>query len=98
MTLKEACESGKPFRHKHWTMGTWAYVSERGVAEFIKDGEFVALMPSHAISDDWEIQQKEHYTRADVERAILKLHDTYKASYSYDETWLEIGMRAADNE
>lgn len=62
MTLKEACESGKPFRHKTW--GDF-YTKE----EAIRFEKITSI--DEAISDDWEIQQKETFTREDVERAVI---------------------------
>lgn len=62
MNLKAAAESGKPFRHKSWPK-----------SDLIPPGSperMPHIAMDEAISDDWEIQQKETFSREDVEAAI----------------------------
>lgn len=92
MTLAEAVKSGKPFRHKGWASDTWANVNERGVVIFHSGGE--CWLTVDAISDDWMIQQKETFTRADVERAV----DVALSSRKWNPLHIkEEAMKAADS-
>ena len=87
MTLSECVKSGKPFRHKNHS--TWFDLMKCN----FKPGEYEL---NELISDDWEIQQKETFTREDVERGIKALYDKYHASYSFHETWRDIFWKAAE--
>lgn len=61
MTLKEAIESRRPFRHKSFMHHAWYSAG---------DIDTVNITMECAISDDWEIHEKQTFSRKDVERAI----------------------------
>lgn len=89
MTLKEAVESGKPFRHKSWLPETHF--------EYAKDISGVAL--GEAISDEWEIQEKTSFTREDVERAVrvgVEMSSAYFDRYEYKQEAIKAAMKAAE--
>lgn len=86
MTLKEACESGKPFRHKDWSVcSPWVE----------KVGEFINCPVSQLISDDWEIQEKTSYSKEDVIRASNVLLQEF-VDMKNRPRWLEEAMKAAE--
>lgn len=99
MTLREAVKSDKPFRHKSWDMDYvgWVVVGESGEIEFPRKDQVLIL--SQAISDDWEIQQKTTFTRADIERAIetYSMRAIGQSSHAYPQSVKE-AMRAAEGE
>ena len=88
MNLKQAVESGRPFRHKTQIKTYWCTVGTFG-------SENYSL--TDLVSSDWEIQQKETFTRKDVERALVKLADYLSSTrvQSWQEA-LEEAMRAAE--
>lgn len=85
LTLKEAVESGRPFRHKGW--GIWhtkatfhetffkQYVGGKLQSPSYNDGP---LELKELFSSDWEIKSKDTFTREDVERALDKYAEVAK--------------------
>lgn len=88
LTLKEAADSGRPYKHRRWS--NW-YTREESF-----DVDHTVTV-ADAIASDWEIQQKESYSRQDVERAVkmaIKLESLCKT----DEHIMEEALAAADGE
>lgn len=91
MTLIDAVKSGKPFRHKSWHhKQAWTHAQSTSHPITLEE----------AISDDWIIQQKETFSREDVERGIemaIRLasycpHRDLKTTNTFKEA-----MKAAEN-
>lgn len=104
MTLKEAVESGRPFRHKGDL--DWCLWDKEEDHIILKDSAIIATKKnpvfhpflSKLISDDWEIQQKETFTREDVERAVNMYAGCrgYGNSQSHEDAY-KAAMKAAES-
>lgn len=89
MTLAEAVKSGKRFRHKNHS--TWFDLNKC----YFKPDEYEL---NELISDDWEIQTKQTFTREDVERAC-RLVVCHLQRWPTDEHGaIREAMRAAEGE
>lgn len=90
MTLQEAVKSGKRFRHKNGAPSVWLFP---GVSEFDK----CTCTLEEALSDDWMIQQKETFTRAEVELIARKVAGSFFASPDDRKQAVAWAMKAAES-
>lgn len=66
MTLKEAVESGRPFKHKHSKLWEDRFADH----DRRKDLAFNGYSPEQLVSNDWEILEKTSFTKEDLMRAL----------------------------
>lgn len=96
LTIKEAIESGRPFRHKD--SNVWEFFKEY---DRKLDLPLKGYSPNQLISCDWEIKAKDTFTREDVERAIEAYRrvavKTYKAYFNTHHAH-QVAMAAAEQE
>jgi hypothetical protein len=82
MTLKEAIEKaqGRKVRRQAWRLGKNLYTSD------LDDTE-VSL--EDAVADDWEFEQKQTFTRTDVQAAIKEAHRLTALGYKQIEVEIQ---------
>lgn len=85
MTLKEAIESGRLFRHR-----------SGGIYQTYALGYDTRIPIEQAISEALEIQEKQTLSREDIEHAINVALITYKKTCSHASAMLE-AMKAAES-
>lgn len=83
LSLKEAKESGKPYRCVH------------GSPWITPDKKDHYILIEHALSDNWEIKYKETYTLEDVEKAIRAvIHESNRTNSAV--VLFDVGIEAAN--